>query len=135
MTEGTDDTHGVRRSDDDIERHVAALDAFSQVFHADDVGAGGLGLLSLVALGEHGDAHGLAGAGRQHDGTANHLVRLLGVDAQLNRHVDRFIELGGSAFLDQRDGVVEGVRFGTINFGLDRLGTLGQTGHVRHPPP
>jgi hypothetical protein len=117
LAQRADDTHGVRRSDHDVERHVAGLDAFSQVFHANDIGAGSTGCLGLVAGGEHGNANALAGAGWQHDGAADDLVRLLGIHAQLNRHVDRFIELGGSAFLDQRDCVVERIQLGAIDFG------------------
>src|SRR5690606_11527101 len=74
LAQGTHDTHGVGRSDDHVEIQVASLDAFSQVFHTDDVGTGCLGDFSLLALGEHGNANALAGAGRQNHGTANELV-------------------------------------------------------------
>src|SRR5471030_105115 len=133
LTQGTDDTHGVWRGDDDVERHVAGLDHFGQVFHTNDVGAGGFSLLGFFAGGENSDAHGLAGAGWQHDGTADDLVRLLRIDAQLYRHVDRFIELGGGQFFDQSDGVVEWVSLGAINFSFDCFNALGQFSHDYRP--
>jgi hypothetical protein len=80
---------------------LPALTHLSQVFHTNDVGAGGFRLLSLVAGGEHSNANGLAGASWQHDGTADNLVRFLRIHAQLNRYVDRLVELGGGEFLDQ----------------------------------
>jgi hypothetical protein len=110
LAQRTDDAHGVRRGDHDVEVHLAGLDLGGQVVHADDVGTGGLGFLGLGALGEHGHALGLAGAVGHHDGAAHHLVGLLGVDAQLHGHVDGFIELGGGAVLDERQRVVERVQ-------------------------
>ena len=88
LTQRAHDTHGVWRGDHDIERHVATLDALSQVFHTNDIGAGGFCLISFGSGGEYGDAHGLAGAGRQHDRTTNDLVGFLCIDAQLNGDVD-----------------------------------------------
>ena len=65
LTQLADHRHHVRRGDAAVEVDLAALDLLGQVLGADDVGAGGLGLLGLVALGEDGDAHRLAGAVRQ----------------------------------------------------------------------
>src|SRR5471030_212323 len=133
LTQGTNDTHGVWRSDDDIERHVAGFDALGQVFHTNNVSAGGFSLLSFFARSEYSDAHGLSGASWQHDGTANDLIRLLRIHAQLYRHVDRFIELGGSQFFDQSDCVVECVGLGAINFGFDNFSAFGQFCHDYRP--
>jgi hypothetical protein len=115
LAQRADDAHRVGRGDDDVEVHLAGLDLGGQVFHADDVGAGGLGFFGLGALREHGDALGLAGAVGHHDGAAHDLVGLLGVDAELHRDVDRFVELGGGAFLDQRQRVVERVQLGAVD--------------------
>jgi hypothetical protein len=48
-----------------------------------------------VADGEHGDADVLAGARRQRDGAAHHLVGLAGVDAEADDQLDGLVEVGG----------------------------------------
>jgi hypothetical protein len=114
---------------------LPALTIGGQVVHADDVGTGGLGFLGLGALGEHGHALGLAGAVGHHDGATHHLVGLLGVNAQLDGHVDGFIELGGGAFLD--DGQIASSKVYSllrVDLAGNRLLTLGLLGHVRPLP-
>src|SRR5690606_33650814 len=54
LTQLTDDTHGVRRSDHHVEIDVAGLDLFGQVFEANDVSTGSLGGFGIGTLGEHG---------------------------------------------------------------------------------
>ena len=80
-----------------------------QVFRADDVGTGGLGLLGLGALGEDGDALRAARAVRQVAHAADHLVGVLGIDAEVHRDLDGFVELGLGAFLDDFHGLVDGI--------------------------
>ncbi len=59
-------------------------------------GACGLGGLSaLSARANTRDAHVLAGAGRERDDTADHLVGVARIDAQVQRDFDGFVELGG----------------------------------------
>ena len=70
------------------------LDDLDQVLGADDVGAGGLGFIGLGAPGEHGDANVAAGAVRQVDDAADHLVGVARVDAEVHRHLDGLVELG-----------------------------------------
>ena len=65
LTETADERHHVRRGDAAVEVDLAAVDALDQVLGADDVGAGGPGLVGLGAAGEHGHAHRPAGAVRQ----------------------------------------------------------------------
>jgi hypothetical protein len=72
------------------------------------------------------DTLGLAGAVGQHDGATNDLVGLLGVDAELHGHVDGFIELGGRAFLDDRQRVVDRVQLGAVDLAGDGLLAFGQ---------
>ena len=134
LAQRADDTHGVGRGDDDVEVHLAGLDVGGQIVHADDVGTGGAGFISLGALGEHRHALGLAGAVGQHDGAAHDLVRLLRVDAQLHRHVDGFIELGDGEILDERDRVVEAVQLQRVDLAGRCLLALGELGHVRPLP-
>src|SRR4029077_13878772 len=60
---------------------------------ADDVGAGLLGLLGLLALGEDGDARLLARAVREHERAAQLLVRVADVEAEVEVHLDGLVEL------------------------------------------
>ena len=53
-----------------------------------------LRLLGLGVLGEHRDAHGLAGAVGQVDDAADHLVGVARIDAQVHRDFDGLVELG-----------------------------------------
>ncbi len=69
-----------------------------------------LGLAQLFAAGQHQNDLLLAQTVRQNHGAANHLVGVLGVHAQAQRHVHRLIELGELDLLQQDDCVGEGVR-------------------------
>ena len=92
--EPADQTHHVGRRDHRVEvGPVLLLDLLDQVLGADGVRAGGPGLVRLVALGDDDDALALAGAVRQHDRAAHHLVGVLGVDAQADGDVDALVEL------------------------------------------
>ena len=73
------------------------------------VHAGGARRVGVLALREHGDAHGLADAVRHHGRAADLLVRLAGVDAEVDGHVHAFAELGGGELLDHRDGLLDRV--------------------------
>ena len=66
--------------------------------------------LSRFALGEHGDAHVLAGAGGKRDGGPDHLVGLAGIDSEADHDVDRLVELLGAQRLDDGDGLRIGVQ-------------------------
>ena len=67
--------------------------AVDEIVGADDVGAGFLRLARRVTRGEHGDAHVLAGAGRQRHGAAQHLVGLAGIDTEPERRFDGLVEV------------------------------------------
>ena len=60
----------------------------------DEVGAGRLGFLGLLALGDHQHPDRLAGAVRQHHRAADDLVGVPRIDAQAHGDVDRLVELG-----------------------------------------
>ena len=98
------------------------------------IGAGILGDIDVGALREHGNPNTLAGTARQHDGAAHHLVGFTGIDAQVHGQIDGLVELGGGRFLDQAQGLVDDIHLVTVNFGLEGLQTLGNFGHVKHPP-
>jgi hypothetical protein len=99
LTEAADDAHHVGRRDHAVEVDGAALDGLHQVLGADHVGAGRVRFLGLAAAGEHGDAHVLAGAGGQRDDAADHLVGVARIDAEVQRDLDRLVELGGGVGL------------------------------------
>ena len=88
-----DVAHLVRRRDRDVEVVEALLDLRREVGRADDVGAGLLGLLRLLALGEDGDAQLLAGAVREHQRAAQLLVGVADVQAEAEVRLDRLVEL------------------------------------------
>src|SRR5690606_32646758 len=80
------------------------------LLHAHVVGAGRPGLACLVALREGEHANRLAGAVRQRDGPADHLVGVPGVHAEPYRDLDRLVEFreGGVLHEAQRlDRILE----------------------------
>ena len=60
-TQLSDGGHHVRRCNDGIEVEPPTLDPLAELIVADDVRAGGLCVLGLLALGEHGNSHRLTG--------------------------------------------------------------------------
>src|SRR3954454_4331734 len=101
--EAADHRHHVRRRDRDVEVVEAFLDLLGQVLGADDVSAGVLGLLGLVALREDRDLLLLAKAVREADRGAQLLVRVADVQPGADVGLDRLVELGGAGLLEQRD--------------------------------
>ena len=71
-----------------------------EIFRADDVGTGRLGLFGLGAAREHGNTRRTARAVRQIADAAHHLVGVLGIDAEVHRDLDRLVELRLGARLD-----------------------------------
>ena len=100
-----DGAHHVGRGDRDVEVHDAVLHLLGEVVGADEVGAGLLGLARLLALGEHRDAHRLAGAVREDRRAAHDLVGVAHVDAETEVDLDGLVELGRVERLEQADGL------------------------------
>ena len=119
LTETANHTHHVGAGDDHVEiKPVFLLDLLHHVHIAHIVGAGLTGSVSLVALGEHQHADSLAGAVGQHDGAANLLVSVTGVNTQLHVQLNGLVELGAGGLADQLQTL-----FGIIQGGLvDLLG-------------
>ena len=88
----TDQAHRVGRRERDVELEPAGLDLLDQVLAADLVGAGAERLAGLLALGEDGDADRLAGAVREDDRAADHLVGVARVDAEAEVRLDGRVE-------------------------------------------
>ena len=93
LAELADLPHEIGSRHGGIEVHEAALDLLHQVLGPDHVGARLARFPLLLTLGEHRDPHRLADAVRQHDRAAHHLVGVLRVDPEPERHVDRLVEL------------------------------------------
>src|SRR5690606_31635090 len=130
LTETADERHHVRGGDAAIEVDLAALDDFDEVFSADDVRAGSLGFVSLGAACENGNTNVTAGAVRQIDHAADHLVCMTRIDAEVHGDFDGFVELGDRTLLDHRDGVGERYELGRIHAFADLLNTLCKLCHV-----
>ena len=90
---------------DEVEVHLAALDLGREIVGTDEVGAGLTGGVGGLAGGEHGDAHVLAGARRERDRAAHHLVGLARVDAETEHDVEVLVELRGGSRLGESDGL------------------------------
>ena len=86
---------------------VPALDRRHEILGADDVGPRGLGFVGLGAAREHGDAQVAPGAVRQIDDAAHHLIGVFGIDAEIHRDLDGFVELGRGALLDELHRLVD----------------------------
>ena len=64
LTQLTDNTHGVRAGDYNIEIHIAGLNRVGQIIHTDNVCTGFLRRVGIGALGKYGDTNRLAGTVR-----------------------------------------------------------------------
>ena len=96
-----DDAHHVRRRECDVELEPAGLDALGDVVAAHLVGPGAQCLLGLLALGEGEDADLLAGAVREDDRAADHLVGVARVDAEADVGLCRGVEADVGRLLEQ----------------------------------
>ena len=133
LAQPSDHAHHVRRRDTAVEIDLALFHLFRQILRADHIGAGVRRLLRLVALGEDGNANGLAGAVRQAHDAAHHLVGVTGIDAEIDRNFDRFIELGLGLFLDYLDRLGDIVNRFAVDGLIGTLETLSQLAHRLTP--
>src|SRR5215207_780580 len=115
LTQPTDERHHVRGRDAAVEVDVAALDLLDQVLRADHVGTGGACLIGFGAAGEHRHTHGAAGAVRQVADTADHLVGVARVDAEIHGDLDSLIEFRLGALLHQLHRIGERVKLRAVD--------------------
>ena len=101
LAQAADHAHHVRRREGDVEVDPAGLDALDEILAADLVGAAAQRFLGLLALGEDDHAHDLAGAVRQDDRAAHHLVGMARVDAQADVGLERCVEADLAGVLQQ----------------------------------
>ena len=110
LAELADRAHHVGRRDDGVEVHPAALDLVDQLLAADEVGAGLLRFLLLVGAGNRQHPLALAEPVRQDDRAADHLVGVLGIDAEAKRELDGLVELRELHLLHEGNGLLDRVR-------------------------
>ena len=80
------------------------FDLLHQIVHTDDIGARRFGVFRLRALGDDRDPHRFTGTAGQRHRAADSLIRLAGIDAQLERHFHRLVKLHRRQLLEQREG-------------------------------
>ena len=110
FSELADEAHHVRRRHERVEIQEAALDLLHEILRADVICARVRGFFPLVAAGDDGDALGRAGAVREDDRAADHLVRMLRIDSEEHRDVHRFVELRELHVSDELHRFAERVR-------------------------
>src|SRR6185437_11653959 len=132
LTETADQRHHVGGGDAAIEVDVTALNLLDQILGADDVGACGPGFIRLGAARENADAQRAAGAVRQVDHATDHLVGMARIDPEVDRDLDRLVELRLGALLDHLDGVRERIELLAINTLAGFFQTFSDC-HVRYP--
>ena len=121
LTETADHTHHIGAGDDDVEIHPAALNFGDELLSAHKIGARvGSGLL-LVALGKHQHPDLFAGAVRQHDGAADLLVGMTGIDAQADMDFHSLIEFCFAGFYREIERLRHLIEGGTV----DQFGVIG----------
>ena len=120
LPSSTDQAHRVRRRERDVELEPAGLDLLDEVFATDFVGTGPQRLLRLLALGEDGDPDALAGAVRQHDRAADHLVGVTRVDTEAQVRLDGRVEVDGRRLLRELGGLFRAVQ----PLAIDELGRV-----------
>src|SRR5262245_9606093 len=129
LAELSDLTHEIRGRDRRVELHPSSLDSLDEILGADHVRARLSRLPLLLALGEDRDPDGLADAVRKYDGAPHHLVGMLRVDPETQRHVHALVELRGRQLLDDLERFLDGVR---LLFVEQRPGCLLALRHHRH---
>ena len=107
LAQAADALHHVRGGHQGVELDEPALDAFHQIVAAHDFRTGGFRFLDLFTARDDRHPHGLARSVGQDDGSAHHLVRVPGVDAEPHVHLNRLVELGEGRVLDQGDGFLK----------------------------
>src|SRR5690606_16096703 len=109
------------RRDAAIEVDGPLRDLLHQILGADDIRTGLLGLVGLRTAREYGNAGRTAGTVREVADAAHHPARVLGIDAQVHRHLDCLVELRLGALLDEAHGLFDRICLRSV----DALADLG----------
>src|ERR1700680_2746700 len=101
LAEAADHAHDLGRRQGHVEVDDTLLYLLHEILATDDVGSRLDRLAELLTGGEDRAPAGLAGAVRQRDGAANHLVGVAWIDAEADVRLDRRIERGGRGLPNQ----------------------------------
>src|SRR5690606_6699630 len=94
-TQLADNTHGIRRCDDDVEVELTSLDLLCQFFHTDDISTSFLGCIGIGALSKDSNANVLTSTVGHDSRATNHLVGFTRINTQVDGDVQRLLELDG----------------------------------------
>ena len=135
LTETTDHTHHIGRGDEYVKFHPSlGLNLLDIFVVADIIGPCFLSSLDRVALADRKDSDAFAGAVWKNDRTANLLVSVTTVNAQLDMNLNGFVKLGGSGLDDEIKSLIGIVQLQTVN-GLCGVNIFLSVFHVCLYPP
>ena len=101
LTETTNDTHHIGRSDNYVEIHPAVLDLLYCIIICDVIGTCILCFLDLIAFCEYESSYGLTGTVRENNGASDLLISVTGVNAESDVELDSLVELSLSCFANE----------------------------------
>lgn len=93
-SERSDQAHHIRCRNTNVEVEPSILNTLGQILLTDRISPGHASLLSHVALGEHDYSLRTSDPMRKNDRATNDLVRLLGIDAEMEMNLHGLIKLG-----------------------------------------
>ncbi len=117
LPEAADLAHYLLGGDGHIEIGPAVLDLLGQVVAADEVGAGVLGELGGLTLGEGQDAHLLAQAVGEDDVAPELLLGVTGVEVGAEVQLDGLVEGGEGGLFGQPDGLLGLIELVAVDLG------------------
>ncbi|CRI66165.1 hypothetical protein THIOKS12660006 [Thiocapsa sp. KS1] len=125
LAELTDQAHGIRRGNDDVEVELAGLDVLCEIIEAHAIGAGLGRRVRGRTLREHRHTDGLADAVRQYGRAANDLIGFARVDAEVDRDIDAFGKLDLRQLLEECERIFRRIESAALDALLNRAHTLG----------
>src|SRR5215467_11034123 len=115
FTEPAHQRHQIGRRNATIEINVAAIDSLDQILGPNHIGAGGARLVRFGAAREHRHALNSAGAVRQGNDAADHLVSMPRIDAEIHGDLDGLVKFRIGTVFDHLYRIIEGIEFLTVD--------------------